>query len=355
MSDKNNKSKKPSKMQELLNEIGIDETFTTKTKYKKQKNFDKVKSITFPMNGYNEMCDLLQLPTASQGFKYCLAMIDLWSNYCDLEPMKTKTSDATLQAMLRIFRRSYVKQPKASLKSDEGPEFEGSFSKWLKDHHIAHLKALPDRHSQLANINNYCKQAGRMFMTYLTNKEMSTKKDYNEWTDIVQKVRDGLNKIKDHPKDQDPYTTPLAPVTMKEKPKYSVDDIVYVPLEKPEGVHDKRWRMGDIRYDTTPRKVKFVLIYPKNYRYIVSHYPNVAYMESELKSATGETEEKWEVQAIRDKRKVGNKIEYLVKWKGYKVVESTWETRTELIKDGLQEMINEYEDSLKKPKKNVKK
>jgi hypothetical protein len=48
------------------------------------------------MHGYNEMGDLLQLPTTKEGYKYILSVVDIWSNYFDIEPMKTKTAKSSV-------------------------------------------------------------------------------------------------------------------------------------------------------------------------------------------------------------------------------------------------------------------
>ncbi len=69
---------------------------------------------------------------------------------------------------------------------------------------------------------------------------------------------------------------------------------------------------------------------------------NVSYCESQLIKATGQTDTKYIVKDIINKRKNKNIIEYLVHWKGYKKAESTWEPEKELIKDGLKDLIDEY-------------
>jgi hypothetical protein len=241
MSDKKKPVVAPlSKIQQILNKIGASDTFTKKDKYK----FDKVHTNAYPKNGYNEMADLLMLPTTKQGYRYILSVVDIWSNYCDIEPMKTKTASETLKALQKIFKRHYVAQPKASLKTDGGHEFKDVFDKWLKDHHIAHLVNLPDRHSQLANVENLNRQVGRIIMTYLTAKSIELGHDYNEWLSIVPTIRDELNKMKTHPKDQNPFTYPMGTINVQAPNKYKVGDIIYRPLEVPESIDGKKLNGG---------------------------------------------------------------------------------------------------------------
>jgi hypothetical protein len=96
--------------------------------------------------------------------------------------------------------------------------------------------------------------------------------------------------------------------------------------------------------------VQNVYLYENNWRYRLNGFPNVAYAEAELKPAVEETE-KYEVKKIISKRTVNKKVQYLVWWKRQKKVESTWENATNLIEDGLEDYIQSYEESAKKPKK----
>jgi hypothetical protein len=186
-------------------------------------------------------------------------------------------------------------------------------------------------------------------MTYITEKTMEQGKQYNEWTDVLEIIRKGLNDIKVHPKDENPYEYPMSVPNVQNLPKYKVGDIVYRLLEKPVAEYGK-FRAGDNRYDMVPRKVQNVYLYENNGRYRLNGFPNVAYAEAELKPAVEETE-KYEVKKIISKRTVNKKVQYLVWWKRQKKVESTWENATNLIEDGLEDYIQSYEESAKKPKK----
>jgi hypothetical protein len=55
-----------------------------------------------------------------------------------------------------------------------------------------------------------------------------------------------------------------------------------------------------------------------------------------------------------DKKTVKGQLYYLVKWKGVKVKDATWEPKTQLIEDGLIEYINAYEQKLKDKAKKAK-
>ena len=346
------KPKKPSAFEELAKELDVDENLTRNGKYV---GFHKVKKNVFPVGGYNYMADILMLPTTKEKYKYVLSVVDLWNNDFDIEPMKNKDAATTLKGLKNIFKRSFLDAPKASMQTDGGTEFKSVFDKYLKDNGIMHKLSLPYRHRQMGNVENLNRQLGRYLMGYLTNMRMKHGKEYSEWTDIVDKVRSGLNKIRKHPKDEDPFSYPFAEVNMSEEPKYKIGDMVYHKLERPIDALNKQYasetfRTGDVRYDINePRKVKFVLVYAgaKNpYRYLLANTKHVSYMENELIPAK-ETEQKFYVRQLIDKRVRNRKIEYLVWWKKHLKKDATWVPKASLQEDGLGEHIKVYEEGNK--------
>ena len=120
-------------MNQLLKKLNIDETFTKKTK--RDKVFTKISDAVTPIEGYNYMADLLYLPD-DDGYKYLLVMTDVITHAFDIEPIKNKESATVLKAMKDIFKRKYLKKPKASLRTDNGTEFKGVFHKYLYDNNI---------------------------------------------------------------------------------------------------------------------------------------------------------------------------------------------------------------------------
>ena len=338
------KIKKPSKLDTLLKKLNIDDTLTKPIYYK----FPTVKQNIFPKAGYNYQSDLLELPTTKTGFKWCLVMVDLWSNYFDIEPMKNKEASTCLEAMKKIFKRDILTIPKASMRTDNVGEFKGVVDRYLHDKNVFHPFSLPDRHKQMANVESLNKSLGKLFMTYLTYKSHQLGHDYNNWDDIVDDVRKELNEIRNHPKDKDPYHHYPPPCNFQD-PKFKVGDLVYCRLEKPvdrfgNKYHNSTFRQGDNRFDTTTaRKIVSILAYGKSWRYLLNDRYNVSYDEAELIKAT-EKQETYQILKIIDKKIVKGNIFFLVWWKKYKKSESTWEPKKNLIEDGAKEFIDAYED-----------
>ena len=107
-----------SKIGDLINKLGIDETYTKPTK--KPKQFTHVKDNIPLVENYNFMADLLFLPETKEGFKYCLVVVDLSNDDFDIEPIKNKTPAEILKAMKDMFKRKFIKEPYASIQTDAG-------------------------------------------------------------------------------------------------------------------------------------------------------------------------------------------------------------------------------------------
>ena len=103
---------------------------------------------------------------------------DLYNNDFDIEPIKTKEPKEVLEAMKTMFKRKYIKKPYASIRTDAGTEFQGVFHKYLFDESMLHRIAIPNRHQQLANVENVNRQLGRLFNGYMNNKEEQTGRVY---------------------------------------------------------------------------------------------------------------------------------------------------------------------------------
>jgi hypothetical protein len=162
------------KFDTLLNKLGIDETNTRPLK--KEKVFTHVKDNVALVKGNNQQLDLLFLPTTPFGYKYLLVAVDLATNEFDIEKIKNKEPSTILAAYKKMFKRTYIEKPKATLTTDKGKEFMGEFSEWLNENGIFHRMTLPDRHKQTANVESLNRQLGRLINGYLNNKEIETGK-----------------------------------------------------------------------------------------------------------------------------------------------------------------------------------
>ena len=64
---------------------------------------------------------------------------------------------------------------------------------------------------------------------------------------------------------------------------------------------------------------------------------------------TNTSDDEFEVEALLDDRIRRNKLQYLVKWKGYPLHEATWEPATHL--ENARKVLQEYLTSAQQPAK----
>jgi hypothetical protein len=179
----------------ILNNLKIDETFTKINR--KKKTYNKFINTIVPEPNWNYFSDLIELPTTDEGnYKYLLVVLDIASSIFDVEPMKTKSAKATLEAFQKIIRRKILKMPEISLKTDGGTEFKSEFNKFLVDHNILHKIATPYRKTQMSPIESLNGTLGRLLMNYLNTKSVENQEDYFNWTDILPTIRTELNNYR---------------------------------------------------------------------------------------------------------------------------------------------------------------
>ena len=320
-------------MNKILSELGVNEKYTKPVKMKKE--FSKVKDNIPLIQDYNFMADLLELPKTKQGFIYLLVVVDLATDEFDIEPMTNNKSLTVVDAMKKIFKRKYLNKPYASIRTDGGPEFKDAFDKFCYENSILHKVGIAGRHQQMANVERLNRELGRLFNGYMNSIEEKTGETYKEWVEAVPKIRVMLNSFRKKPEGnprKDIY--PVANVLIE--PKFKVGDVVYRKSEKPLDALGRKqptqnFRMGDYRFDLTPRKIIRVLRYGGKVpiRYMLENLPNVAYAEYELKEAE-EKEAMYQVQSIKAKRTIKGVKEILVKFKGYK--KPSWENYNDIKK-----------------------
>ena len=338
-------------MNKLLSKLEIDETLTKAPK--KQKIFNKVKDNVPPIEDYNYMADLLELPTTKKGLKWCLVVADLANDAFDIEPLKNKESKTTLQGLKNIFKREILTKPKMSLTTDGGTEFKSVFNKYLEDNIIDHKTTFPYRHKQIANVESLNKQLGRLFNGYMNAKEKKSGKQFNEWTEAIPIIREESNTLRIKQLPPNIFEIKPPDFNLEAEPKFKEGDIVYYKLDYPQDALGNKqptanFRTGDHRFSSVPKKIIKLLMFPKTptFRYMLEGIKNASYSEYELIKAQNETATKFEVKKVIGKKRIKNNIYYLIWWKGYKKALATWERKKDLIDDGLESEINVYEASL---------
>ena len=281
-------TKKATAFKSILDKLNIDETLTKPVQ--KDKEFHHVKDNVKLVEDYNFSADLLFLPTTKEGYKYLLTVVDLATDEFDIEPLKDKEPKTVLSGLKAMYKRPYIKEPYASIRTDSGNEFKGVFQKYLYEESILHRVSLPARHSQTSNVESLNKQLGRLLNGYMNTKELQTGKQFKQWSEALPIVREELNNYRKKSKSfLENYKSP--PINLSKDPKFNIGDLVYRLLDTPENAlgekQSGKFRTGDYRYDRQPRKIEKIVCYAgKNpYRYMLNGLPNAAFTESQLKEA----------------------------------------------------------------------
>jgi len=184
----------------------------------------KVKEQIPLVPDYNEMADILHLPTDSFGFCKLLVIVDIATDLFDMEKMKGETADETLKAYYKILNRGIIKIPYASMLTDGGSSFKGVFHKYLYDHGVDHRVARVGRHHQLSCVDSLCRKLGSLFNGIMNKKEEQTGKTSKKWVYAIDEVREKLNTYRRArgvkiPSDITTYEYPIFDPTVEPKKK----------------------------------------------------------------------------------------------------------------------------------------
>ena len=87
--------------------------------------------------------------------------------------------------------------------------------------------------------------------------------------------------------------------------------------------------------------------YTKNHLQLIDANEKMPIKSSIRKIKTTRGKDVYIIDKIVGKRKHKNKIEYLIKWKGFDDSDNTYESRKQLIEDNQKQIIDDYESSQK--------
>ena len=318
-------------------------------KPKKDKGQHSTIFYNFQKN-YTHQVDVLYLPE-DEGYKYLLVVVDVATRLCDAEPLKHVSPDECLKAIKTIYDRNIVNIPK-QLISDSGVEFQGSFSKYFRDHHVFQRTALPGRHRQVGLVERRNQDIGKALHMSMVSRELLTAETNKEW---IHAYRDVINKLNDkygHPEDTDEslfkkFGDPLQ----TKQTLLQMGDRVRVQLDEPRDIDGNKlhgkFRDSDIRFGTNIYKIIDIHLTPHQPPLYIINKPlkanqHVTYTKNQLQLVKDDEKEppasvlrkepkQYTIKKLLDKRVVGKKTEYLVNWRGFKDGH-TWETSSNIPK-----------------------
>ena len=215
----------------------------------KEKNNEMPHMQVFTPN-HLEQADLLFMPTGAFGFKYILVIVDGHSKKCEAEAIKNKLSSTVMKALIKIYKRGIVKQPKL-LSVDAGSEFKDEFEAYCKKNNIILKVAHTNRHRQQSLVEAKNKIIGSNLLNLLNHKELDTGKYSKDWTKhlkpLISLINDNLPKIIT----QEIFPEPILSKNANNNILLEFGSKVRVKLDVNKDITGKRligWRSGDIRW-----------------------------------------------------------------------------------------------------------
>ena len=267
-----------------------------------------------------DLADMQLLSKFNKGIKYFLCVIDLFSKYAFVVPLKDKKGISIVNAIQSILNKSKRKPNKIWV--DKGSEFyNASFKKWLQDNDIV-----------MYSTNNEGKSVvAERFIRTLKSKI------YKYMTSVSENVYiDKLNAIVN--KYNNTYHT-----TIKMKP-IDVKDNTYINTNKEINYKDPKFKVGDY-----VRISKYKNIFAKGYMpnwseevFVVNKIKKTVPWTYVINDLNGEeitgTFYENELQKTNQKefriekviKRKGDKL--YVKWKGYNNSFNSWINKNDIIK-----------------------
>lgn len=177
-----------------------------------RRNYPRRRVIT---KGIDDLwqCDLVEMiPYAreNKGYKYMLTIIDVFSKYAWVEPIKSKSSENVTFALAKVFKKGRVP---TNVQTDNGKEFYNSkFKELMKQHHVNH-------YSSFSNLKaSVCERFNRTLKTVMW-REFNYQGSHN-WIKMLNRLVKQYNNKRHR-------TIGMKPIEVSHKNEDHLLDTVY--------------------------------------------------------------------------------------------------------------------------------
>lgn len=301
---------------------------------------------------------------ATRTYKYVLVVVDIATRLTDATPLKNKTSSDVLAGFKKIYRQSILELP-SNIDVDSGTEFQGVVLKYFNDNGVSVHVANPHRHRQLGMVERRNQIIGKHLFRRMLEEEILTKQPAKQWvTDlpkIITEMNDKARRRKPRPPTDNYIVGDGELLTQGTRVRVQLDEPVdYITRKRLPG----KFRSTDIRWNPDPRVIMRTLLqrgqpalylldekdgegidrtasYTKNQLQIIKKNEKMP-DSNVIRPVIVDGKEQYVVESLGAKKKIKNKVHYLVKWKGFDSKDNTWEPRAQLVKD-VPEIVKERE------------
>ena len=126
---------------------------------------------------------------ADQGYTFILSAIDTFSKYVWLRALKRKTNTEVLSAFKSVVKDASKFGTVKAIQTDNGSEFKGSVSKWLKENNIKHIFTSVEASSYA---NGTIERMNRTIRDVILKIRLRNKNVVN-WKDNLEQVEYAIN------------------------------------------------------------------------------------------------------------------------------------------------------------------
>ena len=266
-----------------------------------------------------DLADMQLISKFNKGFRFLLCVIDIFSKYAWVVPLKDKKSISIVNAFQKILKESDRKPNKIWV--DKGSEFyNNSFKKWLKDNDI-----------EMYSVHNEGKSVvTKRFIRTLKNKiyKYMTAISKNVYIDKLDNIVNEYNNtyhrtIKMKPVDvKDNTYTDFGKEVNDKHPKFKIGD--YVKISKYKNIFAKGYTPNWSEEIFISSKIKNTV----PWTYVTNDLNAEEIIGSFYEKETQRTNQK----EFRIERVIKRKSDKLyVKWKGYNNSFNSWINKKDLV------------------------
>ena len=282
-----------------------------------------------------DLIELRNLKSHNDGYSYLLVIIDVFSKYVWIEPLRDKTSIGVTHAFERVLARSGGRTP-VYLQSDKGKEFIGrSLQKFLRERNI-HFRVTRNPDVKAAVVERFNRTLKERMWRYFTHKNT------RRYIDVLQNFAHAYNHtrhstIKMEPACVTRENARVARENLKQswrggknqdairKYKYRSGDLVRISRAKAtfEKGYEAKWSEEIFR-------IHRVLKWRKPHVYELSDLSGEIidgiFYEQELTLVNKKNleEEEFIVDKIIKSKGRGENKQFLVSWRGYPAKFNSW-------------------------------
>ena len=252
-----------------------------------------------------DLADIQLLSKFNKGFRFLLCVIDIFSKYAWVIPLKGKKAISIVNAFQIILKESNLKPNKIWV--DEGSEFYNiSFKKWLRGNNIEMYSTNNEGKSVIAE--RFIRTLKNKIYKYMTS--ISENVYIDKLDDIVGKYNNtyhGSNKMKPVDVKDNTYIDFKKEVNDK-NPKFKVGD--HVRISKYKNIFAEGYVPNWSEEIFIIKKIKNTV----PWTYVINHLNGKEIIGTFYENELQKTDQK-EFRIVKVLKKKGDKL--YVKWKGY--------------------------------------